>query len=101
MNVKKINKIKLDKEELELSKSLNRSEWHTVTNIVKEKKKAKKAAENYFRKVKEKRICIRVFSKDLAKIKTIAEYDGLPYQTLVTSILHKYAAGRFKEASAH
>ncbi len=89
---KKMHKIKLDKEELELSRSLDRGEWKSVPNLEEEKEKAKIAAGNYFRKTKEKRICIRVFSNDLEKIRAIAAEEGLPYQTLVTSILHKYAA---------
>jgi predicted DNA binding CopG/RHH family protein len=101
MSAKKTHKIRLDQEELELSRSLDRGEWETIADIKEEKEKVKKAADNYFRKTKEKRICIRVFSNDLERIKAIAESDGLPYQTLVTSILHKYASGRFKEAHVH
>lgn len=43
---------------------------------------------------KEKRISIRVFARDLERLKEIAEEEGLPYQTLVTSILHKFSTGR-------
>lgn len=96
----KLNKLELDKEELELSRSLDRGEWKTVSNLEEEREKAKIAANNYFRKSKEKRICIRVFSNDLEKIRTIAEEEGLPYQTLVTSVLHKYASGRLKAIGA-
>jgi predicted DNA binding CopG/RHH family protein len=96
MGQQKLRKVKLDKEELALSRSIDRGEWKSVPNLEEEKEKAKIAASNYFRKVKEKRICIRVFFNDLEKIKAIAEEEGLPYQTLLTSILHKYAAGRLK-----
>jgi predicted DNA binding CopG/RHH family protein len=97
MSKQKTRRVKLDKEELELSRSLDRGEWKSVANIDEEKEKAKVAAGNYFRKVKEKRICIRVFANDLEKIRAIAEEEGLPYQTLVTSILHKYASGHFQQ----
>ncbi len=32
-------------------------------------------------------------SSDVSNIKQIAAYEGLPYQTLIASVLHKYAAG--------
>ncbi|OGT07515.1 MAG: hypothetical protein A2103_01340 [Gammaproteobacteria bacterium GWF2_41_13] len=78
-------------------RSLERGEWETVSNIKQVRKEAKQAATRYFRKGKEKRISIRVFSKDLEQLKEIAEAEGLPYQTLVTSILHKYTTGKLKE----
>lgn len=86
--------LKLDPEEKDLLGSLERGEWTTVPDIKKAKAKATLAATNYLRKIKEKRISIRVFAKDLALIKQLAEEEGLPYQTLVTSILHKYATGK-------
>lgn len=53
-----------------------------------------KAATAYTKK--DKRISVRVFSADLDKLKMIALNEGLPYQTLITSILHKYATGQLK-----
>ncbi|HRX15664.1 MAG TPA: CopG family antitoxin [Spirochaetota bacterium] len=35
-------------------------------------------------------ITLRVDSNDLEKIKTLAEKEGMPYQTLISSVLHKY-----------
>ena len=40
---------------------------------------------------------IRLSSKDLEAIQKRALAEGLPYQTLIASLLHKYAAGRLKE----
>lgn len=42
---------------------------------------------------KDVRINIRLSSTDVANIKMKAAYEGLPYQTLISSILHKYASG--------
>ena len=81
----------LDTEEKELAQSFNKGEWHPVANITHEKTKAKKAAENYVKKAA--RINIRISMADLEQIKQKAAYEGLPYQTLIASILHKYAAG--------
>lgn len=52
----------------------------------------KQAANNYVKK--DKRISIRVYGSDLENIKRLALNEGLPYQTLITSILHKFATGQ-------
>ncbi len=46
---------------------------------------------------KDRRLNIRLSSKDLEAIQKRALIEGLPYQTLITSLLHKYASGRLKE----
>jgi len=53
--------------------------------------KALKAASNYIQK--DVRINIHISSSDLKRIKQKAAYEGLPYQTLIASILHKYSTG--------
>jgi predicted DNA binding CopG/RHH family protein len=81
----------LDKEEQALSDSFDRGEWKSVANLKEEMAKAREAAANYLRK--DARINIRLSSSDLEQLKAMAAYEGLPYQTLIASILHKYAAG--------
>jgi predicted DNA binding CopG/RHH family protein len=47
---------------------------------------------------KDRRLNIRLSSsKDLEAIQKRALVEGLPYQTLISSLLHKYASGRLKE----
>ena len=46
---------------------------------------------------KDRRLNIRLSSKDLEAIQKRALPEGLPYQTLIPSLLHKYATGRLKE----
>jgi predicted DNA binding CopG/RHH family protein len=46
---------------------------------------------------KDRRLNIRLSSQDLEAIQKRALAEGLPYQTLISSLLHKYAAGRLKE----
>ena len=61
----------------------------------KELAKLKAAARDHIRKRnKKERINIRMLESDLERLKQIAEEEGLPYQTLVTSILHKFTTGR-------
>lgn len=81
----------LDEEEQDLSNSFDRGEWRSVENLEEEKIKARQAAGNYCEK--KARINIRLSSIDLEKIKQKASYEGLPYQTLIASVLHKYASG--------
>ncbi|WP_367363730.1 CopG family antitoxin [Candidatus Tisiphia endosymbiont of Nedyus quadrimaculatus] len=85
------SEILLDQEEELLSNSFDNEEWQTIKNIQQEKKRALEAANNYLQK--DMRINIRISSSDLNRIKQKAAYEGLPYQTLIASILHKYSAG--------
>ncbi len=82
----------LDIEEQELLKSLENDEWESILNLEDEIKSHKEIAKNTLRK--DKRINIRLSANDLEALKTNAEELGLPYQTLVSSILHQYASGR-------
>jgi len=44
---------------------------------------------------KDKRVNIRLDSRTLTRLRAIALREGLPYQTLISSVLHKYATGQF------
>ncbi|MEA1892956.1 MAG: antitoxin [Campylobacterota bacterium] len=84
--------LELDNEEQELLQSLENDEWESVENLKDEIKSHQDIAKNTLRK--DKRINIRLSSNDLEALKTSAVELGLPYQTLVSSILHQYASGR-------
>lgn len=86
--------VKLDKEEQELLKSVERGEWKTVENAEEEAAFAKEADANSFRK--DERVTLRLSSIDLDRLKKAA-YKGLPYQTFIASVLYEYAAGHFEE----
>lgn len=83
---------KFENEELELLESLENDKWQSVKNLDQELKEHKKIAKNTMKK--DKRINIRLSSKDLEMLKTTAVELGLPYQTLVSSVLHQYVTGR-------
>ena len=87
--------IHLDKEEKELSDSYDRGEWRSVKNIEREKQKLRDAGKNTLKK--DARINIRLSSKDLGDIQAIAVREGIPYQTLFSSVIHKYASGLLTE----
>ncbi|MDX1900673.1 MAG: hypothetical protein SFW66_01550 [Gammaproteobacteria bacterium] len=89
MNKKR--KVFLDDEEQKISDSFDRGEWKRVSNFKKQVSTAKKTATNTLRK--DARINIRLSGVDLMRLKQRAAFEGIPYQTLIASILHKYAAG--------
>jgi predicted DNA binding CopG/RHH family protein len=93
--VRKMKKIKLDKEEKNILDSFERGEWQSVKKLKKEIKKHQQFARATLSK--DKRINIRISSKDLEEIQAIAVEDGIPYQTLISSILHRYVNGRLVE----
>lgn len=91
-----MKKLKLDKEEQDLVASFERGEWRSVPNLEQEKKKYQEIAAATFRK--DRRVNIRISSKDLIGLQKRALEEGIPYQTLISSILHKYLArGRATE----
>ena len=90
-----MKKIILDDEERDILESYERGEWVPVKNPKKEIKKLQEYARNTLQK--DKRINIRMSSKDLDQVQVIAAQEGIPYQTLVSSIIHKYVSGYLVE----
>ncbi|MGD9082973.1 MAG: antitoxin [Desulfobacterales bacterium] len=84
-----------DEEERKLMESIENEEWVSVDNIYEEIKKARETARSTF--IKSERMNIRISSKDLNGLKVRAMEEGIPYQTLVSSIIHKYVSGRLVE----
>lgn len=92
--MKKINKKTLapiDDEEKELMESIENDEWTLVKNMAPEKEKAAIAARNTLKK--DKRINLRLSQKDYHQIQIKAIEEGIPYQTFISSIIHKYLNG--------
>ncbi len=83
------------KEEKELIKSIDNNEWKSVVNLEEMKNQLKAAAKKTL--LKDQRMNIRIAKRDLEGLKTRALEEGLPYQTLVSSILHKYVTGKLRE----
>ena len=86
--------IVLDKEEQELSESVERGEWQSVPNLKEEIMKAKEYVRATF--AKNQRMNLRISKKDLDALKIKAMEEGIPYQTLAASVLHKYLSGRLE-----
>jgi len=86
-----MKKYKIDKEEKEILDAIENDQWELV--------KPKKAELDYYTEIarntfrKDQRMNIRISRADLNRIKAKAAEEGIPYQTLVASIIHKYASG--------
>lgn len=93
-----MSKLMLDQEEHALLAAFEADEFESV--ITEERKLyLVKAADAAFKK--DKRINIRISSRDFAAIQCRALEEGMPYQTLVASILHKYASGSLRDLLAN
>ena len=88
----------LDSEEIELLESLESGEWNSVDNLENELEIHQNIAKSTLKK--DKRVNLRMSSKDLEAIKTYAVEEGLPYQTLMSSVLHKFVTGRLIDRQA-
>lgn len=78
----------LDPEEEEILKAFEEGKLIRVKNFDKEKKMLEEAARNTLKKTKN--INLRLSEKVVAKLKAKAEEEGIPYQTLAASVLHKF-----------
>jgi len=81
----------IDQEEKDLMESIERDEWKPVKNFDGEKDKAIAASRNTLKK--DKRINLRLTQKDYHQIQIKAIEEGIPYQTLISSLVHKYLNG--------
>ena len=82
----------LDKEEQELLSSIERGEWKPAKDMQAEIRKYIEYARNTLKK--DQRISIRMSKQDLIGIQGKAVGEGIPYQTLITSLVHKYVNGK-------
>jgi len=87
--------LKLQQGELELLASYEAEEWKSVKNLKEQKEQYRAYARATFRK--DKRVNIRISEKDLLDLQKEAIRQGIPYQTLLSSVLHKYANGILTE----
>jgi predicted DNA binding CopG/RHH family protein len=84
----------LDPDELELLGAFDKGQLKSVatkTELAKFKAAARATA------IKDKRVNIRLSSGDLSDLQVRALQEGVPYQTLIASIVHKYVTGRLSE----
>lgn len=83
----------LDEEEQEIENALENDEFVSDPNLPDSKKIIEETARQYVELNKSKPITIRIKQTDLIKIKVKAERNGLPYQTMLSALLHDFAEG--------
>ena len=94
----KTKNVKLDRDERELLKSVESGEWQSVPDLRDRIKRLQQYAKNTLQK--DQRVNIRLSSSDLHGLQRRALREGIPYQTLMASILHKYVTGSLNEKHA-
>lgn len=88
--------MKLDKEEKSILEAYDRGDMDLKEASKIEKEKIRVMADNTFRK--NRRVTIRLYDHDLKGIQKKAMEKGMPYQTLISSMIHQYIEGDLKEA---
>ena len=86
---------KVTQAERELRTAVERGEWQSVKDLEKERARYQGYARATLKK--DRRINIRLSTKDLETLQVLAIEEGIPYQTLIASILHKYVSGSLVE----
>jgi len=84
----------LSKEEQEILEAFENNELMPASDFREQKKLIESAAFDHLKK--SKKINIRMQPQDLNYIKYLAVQEGIPYQTLISSVLHKYAVQYLK-----
>jgi predicted DNA binding CopG/RHH family protein len=86
--------MKLDQDEKEILESVEKGEWRSVAHLTSERKRYSGYATATFKK--DRRVNIRISGKDLDALQKKALEEGLPYQTLISSLIHKFVSGRLQ-----
>ena len=92
-----MRKVGVHAEERELLDALEKGEYESLLTDARRGELEKCANETF---KKDKRINIRISARDLAAIQVRASEAGMPYQTLVSSILHKYISGSLHDVTS-
>ena len=85
----------LNSEEREILEKFERGELRPASNVEHERSQARQAARNTFNKTR--RVNLRVTERDFSLAHARAREEGIPYQTLLSSVIHKYLSGRLVE----
>ena len=86
---------RLNAEEREILEKFERDELPRASGADREMTIAPQAARNTFKKTR--RVNLRVTERDFNRAHARAREEGIPYQTLLSSVIHKYLSGRLTE----
>ena len=85
----------MNAEERDILDRFERGELRSAPGVEREIGVARRAARNTFNKTK--RVNLRVTERDFNLAHSRAREEGMPYQTLLSSVIHKYLSGRLAE----
>ena len=85
-----------DKQTRALLRAGEKGELVSVPNLQAVKRKLAQAAKATVKARKNKSVTIRISEEDLYKLKVKANHKGIPYQTLLTSLIHQYNTNKLK-----
>lgn len=88
----KTKKFEIDEHEKEILEDFEKGKFISVKNAKEEKHLAEAAAHNFMKR--DSRVHVRISGADLNMVRRLAVQEGLPYQTFLASIIHKYVSGR-------
>ncbi|HSW70742.1 MAG TPA: antitoxin [Gammaproteobacteria bacterium] len=88
---KKRNKQKLNAEENAILNAFESGKLHSISKLESEKKRIRYIAKSHG--IKNRRVSLRMTEWDFRRIQEEALKEGLPYQSLLSSIIHKYLTG--------
>lgn len=86
-----VSNLKLDRDEQDYLETFEQGEWESVKDVKTKIIEHQQYARNTIKK--DKRVNIRISSKVLEEIQVLAAKNGVPYQTFMSSILHRYVTG--------
>ena len=86
------NPVPKDVDEADLLASFDAGQWQPVESQALDMLRYRQMAANAL--AKNRRVNIRISAMDLEGMQARAAEEGMPYQTLIASVLHKYASGR-------
>ena len=87
--------MKMDKEEREILDAYDKGKLKLSSPTKDEQSKIQKMAEQTFRK--DRRVTIRLYDHDLKGVQKKAMEKGMPYQTLISAMIHQYVEGDLVE----
>jgi len=90
--------IKLDQDEKDILEAFEAGEFQSKLTPLRKEMIEKSASEAF---KKDKRINIRISNRDLISIQRRALEEGMPYQTMISSILHKFISGSLYDVRAN
>ena len=93
-----MNSIKLDQYEQEILEAFEAGDFQSELTPSRKEMIEKSASETF---KKDKRINIRISNRDLTAIQRRALVEGIPYQTMISSILHKFISGSLYDVTAN